>query len=311
LNAFMRIKAAPYLLIGLVGATIYFFFPAQLPLASRIATLAIFVMSLDLVVGYGGLATLGHSALFGTGAYTAGLLALHSTPNPLLGLLVGGASSATVAALSGLFVLRYQGLTFLMLTIAVGQIIQNIASKFRAWTGGDDGLSGFTTAKILGLATFDLQGRVAFLYCTGVLLICLWMMRRLMGSAFGLACIGIHQNRLRMAALGTEIQPKLLTLYGFSGWFAGIAGALSAQVNQIVGLDTLGFELSAEALVMLVLGGAGSLFGAIAGTALFTTIHHVASNVDPYHWLFVIGAMLVCGVLIPRERWGALMRARP
>lgn len=306
----MRIRAAPYLLIGLVAAAIYFFFPTQLLLAARIATLAIFVMSLDLVVGYCGLATLGHSALFGTGAYTAGLLALHLTPNPLLGLLAGGVAGATVAALSGLFVLRYQGLTFLMLTIAIAQIIQNLASKFRGWTGGDDGLSGFTTTKILGLATFDLQGRVAFLYCIGVLLVCLWIMRRLMGSAFGLACIGIHQNRLRMTALGTEIRPKLLTLYSISGCFAGISGALSAQVNQIVGLDTLGFELSAEALVMLVLGGAGSLFGAIAGTALFTTIHHVASNIDPYHWLFVIGTLLVCGVLIPRERWIALVRAR-
>jgi branched-chain amino acid transport system permease protein len=290
------------------GAAVYLFFPDQLPLAARIAAMAIFVMSLDLVVGFGGLATLGHSALFGAGAYATGIFATHVTGDPLVGLAVGAASGALLATVSGLFLLRYEGLTFLMLTIALSQIVQNLASKLRTWTGGEDGLSGFPIGKVLGFASFDLQGRVAFLYCAAVLLLCLWAMRRLMGSPFGLACLGIHQNRVRMAALGTAIRPTLLMLYAWAGCFAGIAGALSAQVNQIVGLDTLGFELSAEALVMLVLGGAGTLYGAIAGTAVFMGVHHVASAIDPYHWLFIIGGMLVTLVLLPRERWGAALR---
>jgi branched-chain amino acid transport system permease protein len=95
-----------------------------------------------------------------------------------------------------------------------------------------------------------------------------------------------------------------------AGFFAGLAGALSAQINQIVGLDTLGFDLSAEALVMLVLGGAGNLHGAIAGTLVFMGIHHLASAINPYHWLFIIGALLVLVVLLPRERWALAWRKR-
>lgn len=303
-------KAWPYFALIAACAAAYFFLPDQLPLAARIAAMAIFVMSLDLVVGYGGLATLGHSALFGAGAYAAGIFAMQATKDPLVGLAVGAAAGAALSALSGLFLLRYEGLTFLMLTIAVSQIVQNLASKLRKWTGGEDGLSGYAIGKVLGLASFDLSGRVAFVYCAVVMLLCLWAMRRLMGSPFGLACVGIHQNRVRMAALGTALRANLLKLYVWAGVFAGIAGALSAQVNQIVGLDTLGFELSAEALVMLVLGGAGTLYGAIAGTALFMSVHHVASTIDPYHWLFIIGFMLMFLVLVPRERWGAAVRKR-
>jgi branched-chain amino acid transport system permease protein len=293
----------PYLLLLAIGALVYFAFPDQLPLFSRIAIMAIFVMSLDLVVGYGGLATLGHAALFGSGSYAAGLAALHLSPDPLLGLAVGGAAGALVAVLSGLFILRYEGLTFLMLSIAVSQILVNLASKLRDWTGGDDGLTGYANSAVLGLATFDLYGKTAFLYSGAMLLLCLFIMRRLMGSPFGLSCLGIHQNRLRMAAIGSDIRSQLLKLYCFSGLFAGIAGALSAQTNQIVGLDSLGFELSAEALVMLVLGGIGTLYGAIAGAALFMGIHHVASTMNPYHWLFIIGGLLVFVVMVPRDRW--------
>lgn len=309
MNAQMR-KAWPYAALVLLCAAIYFFFPEQLPLAARIAAMAIFVMSLDLVVGYGGLATLGHSALFGVGAYAAGIFAMHIVQDPLVGLLVGAAAGAALAAVSGLFLLRYEGLTFLMLTIAISQMVQNLASKLRGWTGGEDGLTGFMVGQILGVASFDLYGRVAFIYCAVVMLLCLWAMRRLMGSPFGLACVGIHQNRVRMAAVGTAVRGELLKLYTWSGVFAGIAGALSAQVNQIVGLDTLGFELSAEALVMLVLGGAGTLYGAVAGTAVFMTVHHVASAINPYHWLFIIGGMLVVLVLVTPERLLAVLRSR-
>ncbi len=303
-------SSLPYAVLIVLAVVIYFIFPEQLPLAARIATMAIFVMSLDLVVGYAGLATLGHSALYGAGAYAAGIVATRITGDPLVGLLAGAWVGAATAALSGLFLLRYQGLTFLMLSIAVGQILQNLASKLRVWTGGDDGLSGYSISPLLGIAPFDIYGKVAFVYCSVLLLLCLLVMRRLMGSPFGLACQGIHQNRLRMAAIGNDLRATLLKLYTLSGVFAGIAGALSAQTNQIVGLDSLGFELSAEALVMLVLGGAGSLYGAIAGAAVFMSIHHVASSINPYHWLFIIGGMLVFVVLIPRERWIKTIRLR-
>ena len=158
-------RSIPYLAIVALSVIIYVVWPEQLSLAARIATMAIFVMSLDLVVGYGGLATLGHSAMFGIGAYASGLLAMHLTGNPLIGLAAGAAAGAALAGLSGLFLLRYEGLTFLMLTVAVGQIVQNAASKLRDWTGGEDGLTGFEVEKLLGIWGFDLYGRVAFIYC--------------------------------------------------------------------------------------------------------------------------------------------------
>ena len=305
-----RRAVLPYVLLSAAAVLVFFCFPEQLPLASRIAAMAIFVMSLDLIVGYGGLATLGHSALYGAGAYAAGITAARLSTDPLIGLAVGGGTGAAVAALSGLFLLRYQGLSFLMLTIAVSQILQNLASKLRGLTGGEDGLSGYSTAPLFGVWSFDLYGKVAFVYCFVVMLLCLFVMRRLMGSPFGLACVGIHQNRLRMAAIGSNIRGQLLKLYTLSGLFAGIGGALAAQTNQIVGLDSLGFELSAEALVMLVLGGVGTLYGAIAGTVAFMAIHHVASSINPYHWLFIIGGLLVVVVLVPRAQWVAAVKRR-
>lgn len=300
--------ALPIVALGALALVVLLFFPEQYPIATRIAVMAIFVMSLDLVVGYGGLATLGHAAVFGAGAYAAGLFATHIHADPLLGLAAGAAAGGVVAALSGLFLLRYEGLTFLMLSIAVAQILQSVASKLRDWTGGDDGLSGYRMNPLLGVLPFDLTGRTGFVYAAVVLIGCLVVLRLLMGSPFGLACVGIHQNRRRMEAIGTDVRRQLLKLYIASGIVAGVAGALSAQINQIVGLDSLGFELSAEALVMLVLGGIGSLYGAIAGAAIFTAIHHVASALNPYHWLFVIGAMLMLVVLVPPRRLLAVLR---
>lgn len=303
-------SSLPHVVLLVVLVAVYFLLPDQLALAARIATMAIFVMSLDLVVGYGGLATLGHAAFFGTGAYASGVLATHLTGNPLIGLAVGATSGAGLALLSGTFLVRYHGLTFLMLTIAIAEIILNLAKKLRTWTGGDDGLSGYSVQKIFGVFGFDLYGRVAYVYCAVLLVLSFWTLRRIMGSPFGIACVGIHQNRLRMAALGDPVRATLVKLYVCAGAFAGLAGALSAQVNQIVGLDSLGFTLSAESLVMLVLGGAGTLYGAIAGTAVFMAVHHAAAAINPYHWLFIIGGMLCLLVLMPRDRWTAQLRRR-
>lgn len=307
----MNLRPAwPYAALAGACVAVYFLFPDQLALAARIATMAIFVMSLDLVVGYGGLATLGHAAFFGVGAYATGVAATHLTGNAMLGLAIGAGSGAALAALAGAFLVRYHGLTFLMLTIAIAEIVLNLAKKLRTWTGGDDGLSGYSVGKLLGFFGFDLYGKVAFIYCSTLLLLSFWAMRRLMGSPFGLACVGIHQNRLRMAAMGDAVRPTLLKLYVCAGFFAGLSGALSAQVNQIVGLDSLGFTLSAESLVMLVLGGAGTLYGAIAGTAIFMAVHHAAASINPYRWLFVIGGMLCTLVLVPRDQWVSALRRR-
>jgi len=294
------------LLLGLVACAAM---PDQLGLMTRIFITALFVLSLDLVVGVAGLATLGHAALFGMGAYAAGIFALHVHPDPLVGLAVGIAAGAGLAAFSGAFLLRYQGFTLLMLTIAVSQILLSLAQKARGWTGGDDGLSGFVMGPVLGRFDFDLEGRVAAVYALAVLAVLLYAARRIVDSPFGLAVRGIHENRARMAALGTPVLARLWMLYTVAGALAGAAGALSAQTNAVVGMDSLSFALSAEVLVMLILGGAGRLTGALVGATVFTVLHHTAASINPYHWLFVVGALLMLVVLVsPAKAWAWLRR---
>lgn len=297
---------APLVLLA-IGLAAGWALPDQLGLLTRIAITALFVLSLDLVVGIAGLATLGHAALFGVGAYAAGIFALRVHGDPLVGLAIGTGAGALLALVSGAFLLRYHGFTFLMLTVAIAQIMLSLAQKARDWTGGDDGLSGFTMAPLLGRFAFDLEGRTAALYALGVLVVGYYLARRVVDSPFGLAVRGIHENRARMAALGTPVTARLLATYTFAGALAGAAGALSAQTNAIVALDSLSFALSAEALVMLILGGAGRLHGALIGAAIFTLLHHTAASINPYHWLFVVGAALMAVVLVPPQKaWGWL-----
>lgn len=295
------------LVTGLIACAL---FPDQLGLIARIFITGLFVLSLDLVVGVAGLATLGHAALFGLGAYAAGIFALNVHADPLVGLAVGILAGAIMALASGAFLLRYQGFTFLMLTVAVSQIVLNLVQKARDWTGGDDGLSGYAMAPLLGRFAFDLEGKVAAMYALAVLVVLFYMAQRLVQSPFGLAVRGIHENRARMAALGTPVFRRLWLLYTVAGALAGAAGALSAQVNAVVGTDSLSFALSAEALVMLILGGAGQLTGALVGATVFTLLHHTAASINPYHWLFVVGGLLMLVVLVPPAKAWAWVRRR-
>lgn len=290
------------LIIALLGLVWWYFLPDQLGLLVKVAYTCLLVISLDLIVGVAGLPSLGHAAIFGVGAYAAGYFALHVSGDPIVGLLIGGIAGGFVAFISGLFVLRYEGFTFLMLTIAIAQIIQNLASKFRDYTGGDDGLTGFSMKPIAGIFLFDLEGKTAAIYALSVLVIGYYICRRIVDSPFGLAVRGIHENRARMAALGTPIYLRLLTIYFFAGIFAGFAGAISAQTNAIVALDSLSFSLSAEILVMLVLGGVGRLSGAVIGAVIFTLLHHTAASINPYHWLFVISFALMFVVMFPPRK---------
>jgi len=300
---------APLIVLA-VGLVAWWVLPDQLGLVTRLAVTALLVLSLDLVVGIAGLATLGHAALFGAGAYAAGTFALRMHPDPLLGLAVGVGAGALLALASGAFLLRYSGFTFLMLTVAVAQIVLSLAQKGRDWTGGDDGLTGFTMAPLLGRFAFDMEGRTAALYAIAVLAAGLYLARRVVDSPFGLAVRGIHENRARMAALGTPVFARLLAMYTVAGALAGAAGALSAQTNAIVGMDSLSFALSAELLVMLILGGAGRLTGALIGALVFTLLHHTAASINPYHWLFIVGAALMVVVLLPPQKAWNWLRAR-
>jgi branched-chain amino acid transport system permease protein len=276
---------------GWAGA--YFAFPDYLPLLGQIAIMAIFVLSLDLLVGYAGFVTLGHAAFLGVGAYAAGILAQQGFGDPIVGLFFAAAVAALVGFATAPLVLRGGDLAGLMVTLGIALMLYEAANRLAWLTGGSDGLQGVEMGNVLGLWRFDLFGRVAYLYSLAVLVVLFLLARLIVASPFGLALRGIKGNRRRMEAIGTPVQARLIAVYTLSAAYAGVAGALLAQTTQFVSLDVLSFGRSAEALLMLVLGGMGSLYGGMIGAVLFMLAHHSLSELTPQFWQFWIGIALI------------------
>ena len=295
------VHCLPEVVLAAAAVGAFFVFPYDLGFATRVVIMMIFVLSLDLVLGVAGIATLGQAAMFGTGAYAAGLFAVHATAEPLSGLAVGAVAGAVVAFGSGLLLMRARGLTLIMLTIAVALVLQEIANKAQDVTGGADGLRGIRMDPILGQFDFDFIGRTGYVYAACTLLTVVIFLKILYASPFGLMARGIHESPERMRAIGAPVRERLVVIYTVGGGIAGIAGALSAQVTELVSLEVYAFSLSAEAMIMLILGGMGRIYGAIIGTAIFMIVHHLAAAVDPFNWLFIIGALvLVVVFFVPR-----------
>ncbi len=299
-HRFRTYEALPWL-VALVS---YFIFPSYLPLAAQILATILFALSADLVLGYAGIVTLGQAAFFGTGAYTAGVLAAHGWGEPLTGLVSAAVAAAAVGWLSGLVILRSTGLTLLMQTLVVAAMLGAAANKASAITGGDDGLQGMQVWPLLGRFEFGLFGRTAFFYCLAVLFLCWLAMRRIVHSAFGRSLTGIRENVGRMHAIGAPVARRRLVAYTISAAFAGISGGLIAETTSFVGLDTLGLERSGTILIMLIIGGVGRLYGAFIGVPLYMIAQDRFSSVDPVYWYFWIGLLMV--VLVTFARGGVL-----
>lgn len=278
-------------------ALFFLVMPGYLDLGTRMIILTMVAMSLDLLVGYCGLVTLGHAALFGTGAYAAGIFALRVSADPVLGLLAGGVAAACLGLASGAVLLRSRGLTLIMLTLATVSILQEIANKAHGLTGGADGLQGISMRPVFGLFDFDLYGRVSYAYAAFVLLAGFLAFRTLIDSNFGKSLVGIRENESRMRAVGTPVFARLLTAYVISAALAGVAGALQAQVTEFVSLNALSVEFSSEMMVMLILGGAGRRYGAFLGAPLYVVMQDYLAKEDPTGWYLWIGLMLVGIVL--------------
>lgn len=299
----LRAGAGPHvveLAVWLAPIAFYFAFPGHLVLGSQLFISALFALSLDLVLGYAGIVSLGHAAFFGVGAYTAGLLAVHGWGEPISGLL----TAALVAALLGLLVsplvVRGESLTRLMVTLAVGFVVHEAANRASSITGGTDGLSGVVMWPLLGVFSFDLLGRTAFVYAVTVTLVCLICVRRVVRSPFGLSLRGIRDNERRMPAIGAPVQRRLTLALVISAALAGVAGGLSAQTTAFVGLEAASFERSASVLVMLVLGGTGRLYGAFVGTFAFMLLREAFSDVNAAYWPFWIGlSVALIGLFAP------------
>jgi branched-chain amino acid transport system permease protein len=295
-NPLVRMRAEATLLVaGLLGFVV---FPDDLGMLTNILATAIFALSLSLVLGQAGILSMGHAALFGSGAYAAGWAALHVSHDPVIGLLLGGVGGAVVALLSGAVLLRSTKLTLVMLTISTAQLLLELGNWARGLTGGDDGLTGFTIGPLLGMWDFDFLGHVGYFYALAVLVVVYFGLRCLVESPFGLTARAIRLDAGRVEALGGRVYLHLVCVYVVGGFVAGLAGALTAQTSKVASLSMLDFQASAGVLIMVMLGGSRRLSGAVLGTVAYMSIQHVASTLNPYHWLFLIGAMLITVLLV-------------
>jgi len=283
-----------------VSVAAFAVFPSYLPLGSQILATILFALSADLVLGYAGIVTLGHAAFFGTGAYTAGILAANGWGEPISGLLAATVAAALVGLLSGLIVLRTTGLALLMQTLVVATLLHEAANKASSITGGDDGLQGMDVWPIFGFFRFDLFGRTAYVYCLVVLFLGWWIARRVVHSPFGRSLTGIRENVLRMHAIGAPVVRRRLVIYTISAALAGTSGAVIAQTTQFVGLGTLSLDRSGGVLIMLIIGGVGRLYGAFIGVPLYMIAQDRFSEVEPVYWYFWIGLLMVIVVLFGR-----------
>jgi branched-chain amino acid transport system permease protein len=284
----------------LLPVAAYFLFADYAILISQIMIIGLFAISLDLILGYAGIVSLGHAAYFGIGAYTAGLLSAHGWGEPISGLLIAAVVAAAAGFVISFLVVRGNDLARLMVTLGIGLMLFEAANKAAFITGGVDGLSGMEVGKIFGVFEFDLNGRVAYLYSFAVLFLLFVVLRRLVNSPFGLSLIGIREGARRMPAIGVNVNARLTVIFTIGAAVAGVAGALLAQTTQFVGLDVLGFPRSAELMIILVLGGTGRLYGGLVGAAIFMLAQDYLSGLNPAYWQFWIGLLLIVIVLFAR-----------
>jgi branched-chain amino acid transport system permease protein len=285
----------------------FYLFPDYLQLASQIAITALFALSLDLILGYAGIVSLGHAAFFGTAAYSAALFSKFVWGEPLTGLIVGTAAAALLGYASSFVIARFRHLTLIMITLGLGLLLQEAANSASWLTGGSDGFQGMNVWPLLGRFDWDLYGYTAYSYSLIVLFVVFLAARRLVHSPFGLALRGIRENPVRMPAIGAASRTHIRTVYTISAAMAGVAGALIAQTTQAVALDSLSFERSADLLVMVVLGGAGRLYGGLVGAIIFMVARDQFSGIAPQYWYFWIGLLLVVVVIfLPNGILGGL-----
>lgn len=279
---------------------VFFAFPQHRVLASQILVTGLFAVSLDLILGYAGIVSLGHAAYFGIGAYTAGVLAVHGWGEPISGLVIAAAAATVVGFATSFLVVRGSDLARLMVTLGIGLMLYEAANQMSSITGGADGLSGVAMNRLFGVFSWDLAGSTAYGYSLVVVFLMFVIARRIVASPFGLSLRGVRENVKRMPGIGAPVQRRLVAVYTVSATFAGVAGALLTQTTQFVGLDVFGFPRSADLMIMLVLGGIGRLYGGLVGAAVFMVAHHWLSDLNPIYWQFWLGLLLVLVVLFAR-----------
>jgi branched-chain amino acid transport system permease protein len=287
----------------------FFLFPNYLSLASQIAITALFALSLDLILGYAGIVSLGHAAFFGLGAYSAGIFAKYVWGEPLTGLLVAALAAGALGFATSFIIARFRHLTLIMITLGIGFLMHEVANSAHFVTGGADGLQGVRIWPILNYFRFDLYGYTAYSYSLIVLFLTFLLARRLINSPFGLSLRGIRENPMRMPAIGANSRAHIRKIYTISAVIAGVAGGLLAQTTETVSLGSIDFQRSADVVVMLVLGGAGYLYGGLIGAIIFMVARDQFSGINPQLWYFPMGILLVAVVMfLPGGILGGLSR---
>ncbi len=277
-------------------------FAQHAALINEIAILALFALSLDLILGYAGIVSLGHAAYFGVGAYGAALFAKHVMPDPLVGLALGTALGGLLGLLTSPMIVRGTDLTRLMVTMGIALVLFELANKFDSLTGGADGLQGVVMGPLLGQFEFDLGARTASVYSIVVLLLAFGVLRRVVHSPLGVSLQALRDNRQRVLALGMSVQGRLAAVYTLGAALAGAAGALLAQTTGFASLDVFDFHRSADVMLALIIGGAGWLWGGLLGAIAFKVMHDVIAAFTQQYWTFWIGLILVVLMLVGRER---------
>jgi branched-chain amino acid transport system permease protein len=287
----------------------FFLFPNYLSLASQIAITALFALSLDLILGYAGIVSLGHAAFFGLGAYSAGIFAKYVWGEPLTGLLVAALAAGALGFATSFIIARFRHLTLIMITLGIGFLMHEVANSAHFLTGGADGLQGVRIWPLLNYFRFDLYGYTAYSYSLIVLFLTFLLARRLINSPFGLSLRGIRENPMRMPAIGANSRAHIRKIYTISAVIAGVAGGLLAQTTETVSLGSIDFQRSADVVVMLVLGGAGHLYGGLIGAIIFMVARDQFSGINPQLWYFPMGVLLVAVVMfLPGGILGGLSR---
>ena len=259
---------------------------------------AIFAMSLDILQGYTGLPSLGHAAFFGTSAYMVGILnvKIFKACNFGVELIAGILSAAVVASILGLIVLRSKEVYLLMILMASSMMLWGIAFKWRSVTGGDDGLPGISRPD-LRFIHLDLGSTTHFYYFALLFfIVSAALMYLVVHSSFGHTLLGIRESETRMRSLGYNIWLQKYIAFNVSAIFAGLAGVLLAYYNGFVGPSELHLVTSAEVLIMVILGGAGTLFGPAIGAGIIIFIKTFVSGYTE-HWMIILGALYMATII--------------
>jgi branched-chain amino acid transport system permease protein len=277
-------------------------------LIAEIFIFAIFAMSLDLLLGFTGLMSLGHAAFFGLGAYAVAVMGTMFGIDAWIGVVAGIALAAVAAGLIGWFCVRTGGVTFLMLTLAFSQLVFTVALKWRDVTGGSDGLA---VAEKPGFFGFDLSNSLVMYYMALVFFVLVFAgLRRLINAPLGRVFVGIRENEQRMMAVGYPTKIYKLLSFTISAAIAGLSGGLYAIFNGFISADALYWTASGDVLIMTMLGGAGTLIGPAIGAGVFLLMKNVVSSYNE-HWLAIIGITFICCVMFfPAGIWGALRDIR-